>query len=157
DTDHRDAEIEEIVSRHRCPLGEYRLAARSAPQSASATDLSSDRRAQALEWTGQHEGEKMSDRELCYLSVHDVGARIRRREVSPVEVVESHLRRIDALNPRLSAFLTMTADRALQDARRAEAEIAAGRWRGPLHGIPYGAKDIIETAGVRTTHGSSFF
>src|SRR5438046_8439582 len=98
----------------------------------------------------------MSDRDLCQLSVHDLAGRIRQRDVSPVEVVEAHLRRIEALNPRLSAFFTLTGDRALEEARRAEAEIAAGRWRGPLHGIPYGAKDIIETAGVRTTHGSSF-
>jgi aspartyl-tRNA(Asn)/glutamyl-tRNA(Gln) amidotransferase subunit A len=99
----------------------------------------------------------MDDGDLGYLSVHDLAGRIRRRELSPVEVVEAHLRRIEALNPRLSAFLTLTADRALEEARRAEAEIASGHWRGPLHGIPYGAKDIIETAGIRTTHGSSFF
>jgi len=99
----------------------------------------------------------MGDGDLCYLSVHDLAGRIRRREVSPVEVVETHLRRIEALNPGLSAFFTLTGDRALEEARLAEAEIAAGRWRGPLHGVPYGAKDIIETAGIRTTHGSSFF
>jgi aspartyl-tRNA(Asn)/glutamyl-tRNA(Gln) amidotransferase subunit A len=99
----------------------------------------------------------MGDGDLCYLSVHDLAGRIRQRQVSPVEVVEAHLRRIEALNPKLSAFFTLTGDRALEEARRAEAEIAAGRWRGPLHGVPYGAKDIIETAGVRTTHGSSFF
>src|SRR5262245_26446765 len=103
------------------------------------------------------EGETMSDRDLCHLSVHDLAGRIRQQDVSPVEVVEAHLRRIEALNPKLSAFFTLTADRALEDARRAEAEIAAGRWRGPLHGIPYGAKDIIDTAGVLTTHRSSFF
>jgi aspartyl-tRNA(Asn)/glutamyl-tRNA(Gln) amidotransferase subunit A len=99
----------------------------------------------------------MGGGDLCSLSVHDLSGRIRRREVSPVEVVEAHLRRIAELNPQLSAFLTVTGDRALDEARHAEAEIAAGHWRGPLHGIPYGAKDIIETAGVVTTHGSSFF
>ncbi|MEK6711340.1 MAG: MqnA/MqnD/SBP family protein, partial [Nitrospinota bacterium] len=102
-------------------------------------------------------GEKMANEELCYLSVHDLSIRIQRREISPVEAVEAHLRRIEALNPKLNAFLTVTADRAREEAKRAEAEIAAGRWRGPLHGVPYGAKDIIETAGIRTTHGSSFF
>src|SRR6058998_1295766 len=99
----------------------------------------------------------MGDVDLCDLSVHDLAGRIRRREVSPVEVVDAHLRRIEAVNPKLSAFFTVTGDLALDEARRAEAEIAAGRWRGPLHGVPYGAKDIIETAGILTTHGSSFF
>ena len=99
----------------------------------------------------------MRDDDLVYLSVADLAERIRRRDVSPVQLVEAYLRRIDALNPKLSAFFTVTADHALAEARRAEAEIAAGRWRGPLHGIPYGAKDIIETAGILTTHGSSFF
>jgi aspartyl-tRNA(Asn)/glutamyl-tRNA(Gln) amidotransferase subunit A len=99
----------------------------------------------------------MGDATLCDLSVHDLGERIRRRDVSPVEVVNAHLQRIEAVNPTLSAFFTVTTDHALADARQAEAEIAAGRWRGPLHGVPYGAKDIIETAGILTTHGSSFF
>lgn len=90
-------------------------------------------------------------------SIEDLARHIRRREVSPVELVDAHLRRIEMLNPQLSAYLTLTADSARQEARRAESDIAAGRWRGPLHGIPYGAKDIIETKGVRTTHGSSFF
>src|SRR2546425_3307128 len=112
------------------------------------------RPAHGLRWM-RRKGETMSDRDLCQPSVHDLAGRIRQRDVSPVEVVEAHLRRIDALNPRLSAFFTLTGDRALEEARQAEAEIAAGRWRGPLHGVPYGAKDIIETAGGRTTHRSS--
>ena len=99
----------------------------------------------------------MGDVGLCDLGVHDLGERIRRRDVSAVEVVEAHLKRIEAVNPVLSAFFTVTADHALTDARQADAEIAAGKWRGPLHGVPYGAKDIIETAGILTTHGSSFF
>src|SRR5215470_14351106 len=99
----------------------------------------------------------MGDVGLCDLGVHDLGERIRRRDVSAVEVVEAHLKRIEAVNPVLSAFFTVTADHALAEARQADAEIAAGKWRGPLHGVPYGAKDIIETAGILTTHGSSFF
>lgn len=99
----------------------------------------------------------MGDDTLCHLSLYDLSGRIRRRDVSPVEVVEAFLKRIEDLNPRISAFLTVCADSALEEAKRAEAEIVAGRWRGPLHGIPYGVKDIIDTAGVRTTNGSSFF
>jgi len=94
---------------------------------------------------------------LCDRGVHALAADIRRRELSPVELTDAYLRRIEALNPRLSAYLTVTADIALDDAKRAEAEIGEGRWRGALHGIPFGVKDIFETAGVRTTHGSSFF
>src|SRR5687768_16291118 len=93
---------------------------------------------------------------LCYNGVHDLSQHIRRREISPVEVVDAFLQRIDALNPRLSAYLTLTAQSARDAAKRAEPEIAAGKWRGQLHGIPYGEKDIFETAGVRTTHGASF-
>lgn len=102
--------------------------------------------------------EKTLDTEaICYRGVRDLAAAIQRRTISPVEVVEAYLKRIEELNPRLSAYLTLTVNSALEEAKRAEVEIAAGRWRGPLHGIPYGAKDIFETAGVRTTHGSSFF
>jgi aspartyl-tRNA(Asn)/glutamyl-tRNA(Gln) amidotransferase subunit A len=100
---------------------------------------------------------EMNTDDLCYRGVHDLAARIQRREISPVEIVDAYLRRIEAMNPRLAAYLTLTADSAREEALRAESEIAAGRWRGPLHGIPYGVKDIIETKGVRTTHGSSFF
>ena len=99
----------------------------------------------------------MNADDLCYCGVHELAARIQRREISSVEIVDAYLRRIEALNPRLSAYLTLTAESAREEALRADTEIAAGRWRGPLHGIPYGVKDIFETRGVRTTHGSSFF
>jgi len=95
--------------------------------------------------------------ELCHLGIHDLAGHIQRREISPVELVEAYMKQVGALNPRLSAFLTLAADRALEEAKQAEDEMVAGRWRGPLHGIPYGAKDIIETARARTTHGSIFF
>ena len=73
---------------------------------------------------------------------------MRARTVSPVEVTEAHLARIERLNPALNAFVTVMADEARAAARAAEAELAAGRWRGPLHGVPIGLKDIFDTAGV---------
>lgn len=99
----------------------------------------------------------MNSDDLCHFGVSRLAGLIQRREVSPVEVVDAYLGRIERLDPHLSAYLTLTADHARSQARDAEAEITAGRWRGPLHGIPYGVKDIIETAGVRTTHGSILF
>jgi aspartyl-tRNA(Asn)/glutamyl-tRNA(Gln) amidotransferase subunit A len=82
---------------------------------------------------------------------------LRKRSVSPVEVTQKCLARIEQLNPTLNAFLTVTADSALAQARQAESEIMRGEWRGPLHGIPIGLKDLIDTAGVKTTAGSQLF
>lgn len=79
---------------------------------------------------------------------------IRARKVSPVEITRLCLERIEQLDPVLNAFVTVTADRALADARRAEWEIARGGWRGPLHGVPIAIKDIFATKGIRTTCGS---
>jgi aspartyl-tRNA(Asn)/glutamyl-tRNA(Gln) amidotransferase subunit A len=76
---------------------------------------------------------------------------IRAGELSPVDLTEMCLARVDALEPQLHAFVTVTAERALTDARRAEAEIAANGPKSPLHGIPIGLKDIIDTAGILTT------
>ena len=99
----------------------------------------------------------MAEETLCFLSLHELAGRIREHEVSPVDVVEAHLQRTESLNPKVFAFIEVTAESAREEARKAETEISAGRPRGPLHGIPFGAKDIINTAGVRTTNGSSFF
>lgn len=74
--------------------------------------------------------------------------------VSPVEVVEHTLRRIDRLDPQVNSYVTVTAEHALAQAKRAEEEIHAGRKRGPLHGVPYAAKDLLDTRGIRTTMGS---
>ena len=92
--------------------------------------------------------------DLCYLTLHEVAGRIRAKDVSPVEVTESVLERIDRLNPTLNAYITVMADEALVAARAAEAEIASGRYKGPLHGVPIGVKDLCATKGVRTTAGS---
>src|SRR5258707_957391 len=82
---------------------------------------------------------------------------VRRRAVSPVELVRECLDVIERINPSLNAFITVTAESALAEAERAAAEIESGHWRGPLHGIPIGLKDLIDTAGVRTTAASAQF
>lgn len=86
----------------------------------------------------------------------EVSRRIRRREISPVEVVEATLQRIERRNPELGALLAITAERALSGARAAEREISRGNWRGPLHGIPFTVKDLFDAAGTRTTAASRF-
>jgi aspartyl-tRNA(Asn)/glutamyl-tRNA(Gln) amidotransferase subunit A len=82
---------------------------------------------------------------------------VQQREISPVELTRECLERIEQLNPSLNAFITVTAKSALKDAQHAEKEIQSGKWRGPLHGIPIGLKDLIDTAGVRTTAASAVF
>lgn len=82
---------------------------------------------------------------------------LRRKEISPVELTMKCLARIEELNPTINAFITVMHDSALAEARAAETEINAGNWRGPLHGIPIGLKDLIDTAGVKTTCGSALF
>jgi aspartyl-tRNA(Asn)/glutamyl-tRNA(Gln) amidotransferase subunit A len=95
----------------------------------------------------------MGDLELCGLSVARASKALRAREISPLELTESYLSRIEDLNPRVNAYITVTAERAREDARRATDELAAGKSRGPLHGIPMALKDLYETAGIRTTGG----
>jgi aspartyl-tRNA(Asn)/glutamyl-tRNA(Gln) amidotransferase subunit A len=80
--------------------------------------------------------------------------KFRRREVSPVAATEAYLARIEATEPRLNAYITVTADIARAAARKAEEEIVRGEWRGPLHGIPIALKDLCYTRGIRTTAGS---
>jgi aspartyl-tRNA(Asn)/glutamyl-tRNA(Gln) amidotransferase subunit A len=87
-------------------------------------------------------------------TISELAPRLRSRQISPVELTRECLGRIDKLNSALNAFITVTAESALVEARAAEAEIARGEWRGPLHGIPIGLKDLIDTAGVRTTSAS---
>ncbi len=90
-------------------------------------------------------------------TISEIAARLRRKEVSPVEITRACLDRIEKLDPPLNAFITVTAESALAEARAAEIEIARGEWRGPLHGIPIALKDLIDTAGTRTTAASALF
>ena len=88
--------------------------------------------------------------------LRELGEAVRAGRLSPVALAETFLARLEKLGPRYNAVVTVTRERALAPARRAEAEIAAGRWRGPLHGIPYGAKDLLATAGgIPTTWGAA--
>ena len=87
-------------------------------------------------------------------SITAIAALYRQKKLSPVEVVETFLERIQRLDPSLNAFITVTAETALQEAKRAEKELFGGLSRGPMHGIPVALKDLIDTAGVRTTCGA---
>jgi len=91
------------------------------------------------------------------LTLAEAAEQIRTRRLSPVELTRECLDCIERLNPSLNAYITVTADLALEQARLAEAEIMAGTYRGPLHGIPIGLKDLLDTAGVRTTAASNQF
>src|SRR5262249_51218024 len=98
-----------------------------------------------------------ASQDLGTLTLKQASDLIRRKDVSPVELTEACLKRIDAYNPSLNAFITITRDQALAAAREMEAEQRKGRWRGPLHGIPIALKDNIDTAGIRTTAASGVF
>ena len=95
--------------------------------------------------------------EVTQLTIADAAALLKSRRLSPVTLVEACLGRIDRFNPQINAFISVLHEKALEHARVAEAEIAGGNWRGPLHGIPIGVKDNIDTAGVRTTAASAVF
>ena len=99
----------------------------------------------------------MQRNEIPFLTVAELADHIRNRDVSPVEVTEAYLDRIDSLNSQIRAYLTVTADIARQAAQDCEEEIAAGNYRGPLHGIPVAVKDQMYTEGVRTTIGTPLF
>jgi aspartyl-tRNA(Asn)/glutamyl-tRNA(Gln) amidotransferase subunit A len=99
----------------------------------------------------------MDSMNLCYLSAGELSQLIKRKEVSPVEVVEAHLARIEVLEPALNSFITLLPEQAMEEARIAEQEIRSGQYRGPLHGIPIGLKDLFYVRGVPNTSGSRIF
>ena len=100
---------------------------------------------------------KTSSVNLTGLTLAEAADLLHAKKVSPVELTNACLERIQQLNPKLNAFITITGESALHEARAAEAEIQRGNWRGPLHGIPIALKDLVDTAGVRTTAASGLF
>ncbi len=92
-----------------------------------------------------------------WLSLTEASRLVKDKKISPVDLTQGCLKRIERLNPSLNAFITVTAESALAQARQAETEIQGGHWRGPLHGVPIALKDLFDTAGVRTTAASELF
>ena len=97
----------------------------------------------------------MDKKELPFLTASQLSNLIETKEVSPVEATEAYLDRIEEVDPKLNSYITITWEQAFESARQAEQEIAAGKHRGPLHGVPMAVKDQFNTAGVLTTGGSS--
>ena len=97
----------------------------------------------------------MDKKELPFLTASQLSNLIETKEVSPVEATEAYLDRIEEVDPKLNSYITITGEQAIESARQAEQEIAAGKHRGPLHGVPMAVKDQFNTAGVLTTGGSS--
>ncbi|MFB3092456.1 MAG: amidase, partial [Dehalococcoidia bacterium] len=97
----------------------------------------------------------MEKADLPFLSVVELSRLLEAREVSPVELTEAYLERIEEVNPRLNAYITVASDEAMQRARLAETEIGKGNYIGPLHGIPVAVKDQMWTRGIRTTNAST--
>jgi amidase len=95
--------------------------------------------------------------DLCDLGAVDLASRLRRKDVSAREVMAAHLARIERLNPKVNAIVTLVADRAMEEAARADAAAARSGELGVLHGLPVAHKDLFDTAGIRTTYGSPFF
>src|SRR3954471_22719499 len=99
----------------------------------------------------------MNDTDLCYTPATELAAMIRAKTLSPVELTRAMLARMDAVNPALNAYVTPTPELALADAKRAEDAVMKGAPLGPIHGIPYGIKDLAFTKGIRTMSGSPIF
>jgi Asp-tRNA(Asn)/Glu-tRNA(Gln) amidotransferase A subunit family amidase len=92
--------------------------------------------------------------DIAFAPVTQLSRWIEARQITSVQLTEIYLRRMERFDPKLHCVITLTRDHALEQARRADAEIAAGHYRGPLHGIPWGAKDLLDTANIPTTYGA---
>ncbi len=103
---------------------------------------------------GVHVPLPANEENIAYASVPQLGRWIKSRVITSERLTQIYLGRLEKFNPKLRCVITLTKDHALEQARKADAEIAAGKYRGPLHGIPWGAKDLLDTAGIATTYGA---
>ncbi|MCZ6664655.1 MAG: amidase [Gammaproteobacteria bacterium] len=99
----------------------------------------------------------MTNEEICFKPALELARLVRKKALSPVEITDAFLDRIEALDPRLNAYLTVAGDYAREAARRAEQALATGNPLGPLHGVPFSIKDLVFTASIRTTGGSRVY
>ncbi len=99
----------------------------------------------------------MDSKEICELSISELSRLIQKKEASPLEIVEAYISRVNSLEPQLNSFITLVSDQAIESAKQAEKEIQAGRYLGPLHGIPFGLKDLYYVKGIRNTSGTKIF
>src|SRR5262245_37127391 len=111
----------------------------------------------SVESAGVAAQSKNAGSELWYSSAVDLGARLRKKEISARDVMAAHLARIEQVNPRVNAIVTLVAERAMADAARADEAIVKRGPIGVLHGLPVAHKDLADTAGIRTTRGSRFY
>jgi len=99
----------------------------------------------------------MNSSEICYMSLTDTAEAVRTKKLSPVEIMDAVLHRIEKLNPRVNAYCTLVGDSARKHAAEAETAVMKGEELGPLHGIPVSIKDLILSGGIRTTAGSRIY
>jgi Asp-tRNA(Asn)/Glu-tRNA(Gln) amidotransferase A subunit family amidase len=98
-----------------------------------------------------------SDEDIAFAPVWKLSRWVEQKKITSTRLTQMYLERLRKFNPKLNCVITLTPDHALEQAKRADAEIAAGKYRGPLHGIPYGVKDLLDTAGIPTTYGAEPF
>src|SRR5690606_36591643 len=125
---------------------------RRGASSRSASNGNPLSRLRASRWNDA--GARMMDDSISSLTAAQLAGLIRQKQLSPVEVVRTALERAERLQPELNCFITLCGERALDEARQAEQAVAAGGRLGPLHGVPFTVKDLVNTAGVRTTFGT---
>jgi Asp-tRNAAsn/Glu-tRNAGln amidotransferase A subunit and related amidases len=111
----------------------------------------------AVAGPGYAQSESRGGDDLCDLSAIELAARLKKHDVSARDVMAAHLARIERVNPKVNAVVTLVAERAMEDAARADEALARGGTIGPLHGLPVAHKDLVDTAGIRTTRGSPFY